>query len=104
MDDGEFETGFPRDHRAAAIPLTPAQRRLWRLQGGPGVGPYATTCTVHLTGGLDVDRLAAAAEAVAARRTESRLVFSPTMIRRRPDRVPSRRSPPGPGSRSAVST
>ncbi|WP_329094669.1 amino acid adenylation domain-containing protein [Actinomadura citrea] len=77
MDDGEFETGFPRDHRAAAIPLTPAQRRLWRLQGGPGVGPYATTCTVHLTGGLDVDRLAAAAEAVAARRTESRLVFSP---------------------------
>ncbi|NYD44509.1 amino acid adenylation domain-containing protein/non-ribosomal peptide synthase protein (TIGR01720 family) [Actinomadura luteofluorescens] len=76
MDDREFEAGFPRDHRAAAIPLTASQRRLWRLQGGPRVGPYTMSCTVHPTGDLDVDRLAEAAEAVAARRTEPRLVFS----------------------------
>ncbi|NDU72292.1 amino acid adenylation domain-containing protein, partial [Actinomadura sp. DSM 109109] len=77
MDDREFDAGFPRDRRAAATALTPSQRRLWELQGGPEVGPYTTTCTVELTGEPDAGRLAAAAEAVAARRTEPRLVFAP---------------------------
>ncbi len=55
---GDTLTGFP---------LSPQQRRLWRLAERAGAAPFAAACRLHLEGPLAPEALRAALEQVAAR-------------------------------------
>ncbi|WP_307794069.1 non-ribosomal peptide synthetase/MFS transporter [Actinacidiphila bryophytorum] len=70
---------IPARPPGTAVPLSPAQERLWFMeQYAPGTAAYTVPVVLRLRGGIDAGALGAALDAVAARHESLRMRFAAT--------------------------